>query len=98
MRVAPLVLLLPFVAAQGVRKLKLQKLPAALGNQELETAYLAEKYGGVVQAPLLGAGGSGRQVRLGNPAGVEDELFWTQEENEFGSGHNVPLSSTSAAP
>ena len=50
MRVAPLVLLLPFVAAQGVRKLKLQKLPAALGNQELETAYLAEKYGGVVEA------------------------------------------------
>lgn len=90
-RLAPLVLL-PFVAADGVHKLKLKKLPPATSNPGLESAYLAEKYGGA-QLPLVGAG-IGRNVRLSRPS-VQDgeELFWTQDEFTAEVGHNVPLSS-----
>lgn len=93
-RLAPLVLL-PFVAAEGVHKLKLKKLPPAASNPALESAYLAEKYGGRSQVPLMGAG-IGRNVRLSRPS-VEDgeELFWTQDEFSVDGGHNVPLSSKS---
>jgi saccharopepsin len=91
---APL-LLLPFAAAaDGVHRLKLKKLPPTSSNPDLESAYLAEKYGvAQSQTPLMGSGGSGRKVRLGRPGQDEDELFWTQELLTKG-GHGVPLSST----
>ncbi|KAI0335469.1 aspartic peptidase A1 [Cubamyces sp. BRFM 1775] len=89
-RLAPLVLL-PFVAADGVHKLKLKKLAPAATNPALESAYLAEKYGGGSQTPL--GPGIGRNVRLSRPM-VQDgeELFWTQDEFATEGGHNVPLS------
>lgn len=83
---APL-LLLPFVTAD-VHKLKLKKLPPGPRNNVLESAYLAEKYGG--QTPIMGAGGVGRNVRVARP---EDDLLWTQEELLANGGHGVPLSS-----
>jgi saccharopepsin len=90
---APL-LLLPFVAADGVHRMKLKKLPLTASNPSLEAAYLAEKYGaiGQSQTPLMGSGGSGRNVRLGRPGQKDDGLFWTQDEVK--DGHGVPLSST----
>jgi saccharopepsin len=87
--------LLPFTAQAKVHKLKLHKLTPAANNPELETAWLAEKYGATPQAqlPLMGSGGSGR--RIGRPTHQNGEpLFWTQEEHANG-GHSVPLSSTS---
>ncbi|KAI0723305.1 endopeptidase [Earliella scabrosa] len=89
-RLAPLVLL-PFVAADGVHRLKLKKLPPASSNPALESAYLAEKYGGA-QVPLMGAG-IGRDVRLSRPSVKDGEqLFWTQDEFAAEGGHTVPLS------
>ncbi|KAH8105845.1 endopeptidase [Cristinia sonorae] len=92
-RLAPL-LILPFVAAEGVHKLKLKKLSSAASNPALESAYLAEKYGGgQSQTPMMGLGGTGRNVRLGRPAHYEgEELFWTQNDFNANGGHNVPLS------
>jgi saccharopepsin len=91
MKLSPLFLaLIPFVSAAGVHRLKLQKIPSAASNPELEGAYLAEKYGSVsvAQFPLMGAGGSGRRVR--HPSTKDGEqLFWTQEELK--GGHGVPL-------
>lgn len=87
-------LLLSFVAADGVHRMKLKKIPLTNSNPSLEVAYLAEKYGayGRSQTPLMGLGGSGRNVRLGRPSGQEDDgLFWTQEQLK--DGHHVPLSS-----
>ncbi|KAG6831591.1 hypothetical protein H0H92_009064 [Tricholoma furcatifolium] len=87
MILTPFVLaLLPFaVSAAGVHKLKLQKLPSAPSNADLEAAYLADKYGAQLQSPLMGAGGSGRRfARPGSKDG--EDLFWTQ------GSHNVPLS------
>ncbi|KDR83702.1 hypothetical protein GALMADRAFT_262074 [Galerina marginata CBS 339.88] len=82
--------LLPFVAASGIHKLKLHKLPPAASNPELESAYLAEKYGAPLQAqfPLMGAGGSGRRVQRPTMKGNE-QLYWTQEDLK--GGHGVPL-------
>jgi len=84
-------LVLPFVAADGIHKLKLQKLPPAINNPFLETAYLAQKYGAVgpTQVPMMGAGGAGR--RFARPGKKNGEDFWTQEELK--GGHGVPLSS-----
>jgi len=93
MILSPLFLsLLPFVAASGIHKLKLKKLPTAASNPDLESAYLAEKYGAPPQAqlPLMGAGGSGRRVERPAMKGNE-QLFWTQEELK--GGHGVPLTS-----
>ncbi|KAI0375639.1 endopeptidase [Pilatotrama ljubarskyi] len=89
-RLAP-VALLPFVAADGIHKLRLKKVPPAASNPALESAYLAEKYGGRSQVPL--GAGIGRNVRLSRPT-VQDgeELFWTQDEFTTEGGHNVPLS------
>jgi saccharopepsin len=81
---APLVLL-PFASA-AVHTLKLKKIPQVSGNPSLESAYLAEKYGGPGQVPLMGAGGVGR--RFGNPVG-NDQTYWTQEDLK--GGHTVPL-------
>ncbi|KAF8076439.1 aspartic peptidase A1 [Lyophyllum atratum] len=79
--------LLPFVSA-GVHKLKLKKLPPTSSNPALESAYLAEKYGAQLQAPLMGAGGSGR--RVSRPTSKDGEqLFWTQETVK--GGHPVAL-------
>ncbi|KXN89622.1 Vacuolar aspartic protease [Leucoagaricus sp. SymC.cos] len=91
---APLVIaVLPFFTAEAkVHKFKLHKLAPAANNPELESAWLAEKYGAPSQAqlPLMGAGGSGR--RISRPALKDDEpLFWTQEEHING-GHSAPLS------
>ncbi|TCD69682.1 Vacuolar protease A [Steccherinum ochraceum] len=91
-RLAPL-LILPFAAAEGVHKLKLQKLPPSSSNPALESAYLAEKYGGGLQSPLMGLGGAGRNVRVGRPTHKDGEqYFWTQEEFNANGGHTVPLS------
>ena len=93
-RLAPLVLL-PFAAADGLHKLKLKKLAPASSNPALESAYLAEKYGGRSQVPLMGSG-IGRNVRLSRPSVQDGEvLFWTQDEFNLEGGHNVPLSSKS---
>jgi saccharopepsin len=72
--------------------MKLKKLPLTASNPSLEAAYLAEKYGaiGQSQTPLMGSGGSGRNVRLGRPGQKDDGLFWTQDEVK--DGHGVPLS------
>jgi saccharopepsin len=84
-------LLLPFVAAAGVHKFKLKKFDTAPINPSLESAYLAEKYGGQVpaQLPLLGSGGQGRRL---SSRPVDDDLYWTQEEILDG-GYKHPLSS-----
>jgi saccharopepsin len=89
---APL-LLLPFVAGDGVHRMKLKKVPLTASNPSLEAAYLAEKYSGLgrSQTPLMGSGGSGRNVRLGRPSQKNDGLFWTQEQ--VMGGHSAPLSS-----
>ncbi|TFK75870.1 aspartic peptidase A1 [Pluteus cervinus] len=87
--VAPLLLGLAASAAR-IHKLKLQKIPAAAFNPELEGAYLAEKYGVAGQAPLMGAGGVGR--RVSRPTHQDGEpLFWTQDGVQ-GGRHGVPLS------
>jgi saccharopepsin len=74
-----------------VHKLKLQKIPSAASNPELESAYLAEKYGAPqqVQFPLMGAGGSGRRVERPPTNSLGEPLFWTQEQLK--GGHGVPL-------
>ena len=95
-KLSSLLLLLPFVAAD-VHKLKLKKLQPTVQNPALETAYLAEKYGAYGQVPMMGAGGSGRNIRLTRPSHNElgQELVWTQEEFNVDGGHSVPLSSMS---
>lgn len=89
---SPLVLaLLPFASA-AVHKLKLHKLPpvAPNANPQLETAYLAQKYGVQSQLPfIMGSGGAGRRLQQQNSEG----LYWTQEEIQ--GGHSVPLTSMS---
>ena len=93
MKLFPLVLtLLPFVCANRIHKLKLHKTPSVATNTELESAYLAEKYGAlqVGQLPILGAGGSGRRTKRPTMRDGE-QLLWTQEQ--FNGGHQVPLSS-----
>ncbi|KAI0650814.1 aspartic peptidase A1 [Trametes meyenii] len=89
-RLAPIALL-PLVAADGVHRMKLKKVAPAVNNPALESAYLAEKYGGSSQVPL--GAGIGRNVRLSRPT-IQDgeELFWTQEEFAAEGGHGVPLS------
>ncbi|TRM67800.1 aspartic peptidase domain-containing protein [Schizophyllum amplum] len=80
--------LLPIAVSAEVHRLPLKKLPASLGNPDLESLHLAEKYGVLnndLQSPLFGAGGAGR--RLKNDAG--EDLFWTQEQVK--GGHGVPL-------
>jgi saccharopepsin len=87
MIISPLFLcLLPFVFAE-VHKFKLHKIPPAAYNPQLETAYLAEKYRSLSQLPLMGSGGSGRQLQLDSNG---EHLYWTQEQIE--GGHGVPLS------
>ena len=82
--------ILPLSAtAAGVHKLKLHRLPQADTNPALESAYLAEKYGGQQQL-LFGAGGTGRRLRPSNSPSSE-QMFYTQEQLK--GGHNVPLSS-----
>ena len=75
-----------------------------MDNMELQTAYLAQKYGAQAnsQTPLMGAGGSGRRLWAGRPSKNEDgeNLFWTQEtaETTLTGGHGVPLSSKDKLP
>lgn len=89
-------LLLPFVAADGIHRMKLKKIPRTSRDPAFESAYLAEKYGAQQsvqpQTPFVGSGGSGRNVRVGRPGKDDDDLFWTQEIAKQG-GHGVPLSS-----
>ncbi|KAF5363792.1 hypothetical protein D9756_000419 [Leucocoprinus leucothites] len=82
--------LLPFTTQAKVHTLKLHKLAPAANNPELESAWLAEKYGApsAAQLPLMGAGGSGRRVRPTTSESGES-LFWTQEQ--INGGHTVPL-------
>jgi saccharopepsin len=84
---AVLAVLLPLAVAD-VHRLKLHKIPPVANNPALETAYLAEKYGSQLQAPMMGAGGSGRRIRLEG----DEDLFWTQVEITKG-GSSVPLTS-----
>jgi saccharopepsin len=93
MKLSPLLLtLLPFVSANRIHKLKLHKVPSVATNAELESAYLAEKYGAPQygQLPLLGSGGSGRRMKRPTMRHGE-ELLWTQEQ--INGGHSVPLTS-----
>ncbi|KAF8914649.1 endopeptidase [Mucidula mucida] len=89
MILSSLLTLLPLVAAGGVHRMKLKKIPSAPSNPELESLYLSEKYGvpSQPQMPLMGAGGAGR--RFDAPSRGDDDLFWTQEMLK--GGHNVPL-------
>jgi saccharopepsin len=89
--VAPF-LLIPYVAAAGVHKLKLKKVDNAPINPFLESAYLAEKYGvpASAQLPLLGSGGQGRRL---DSRPQDKDLYWTQEDYPHG-GHGVPLTSS----
>ena len=94
-RLAPL-LIIPLVAAEGVHRLKLKKIPPAASNPALETAYLAQKYGAQVQTPMMGSGGYGRNIRIGRPTYQDGkDLFWTQKEIDMEGGHRVPLTSES---
>lgn len=83
-------LVLGLAASARVHKLKLQKIPAAVSNPELEGVYLAEKYGASGQTALMGVGGFGRRIQRPSSENGE-QLFWTQEELK--RGHGVPLSS-----
>jgi len=90
-------LLLPFVAANGVHRMKLKKLPAiAHEDHSLAIAQLSRKYG--AQQPLVGAGGLGRKLRpdgLVNEGRPRDDLYWTQSVEQANGGHSLPLNSTS---
>ena len=87
---ASLLVLLPLATAE-VAKLKLHKIPQVSQNPALETAYLASKYGAPQpQLPLMGAGGSGRRLRVDDQG---EDFFWTQEDASK-PGHTVPLTST----
>lgn len=93
MKLLPLFLgLLPLVCADRLHKLKLHKIPSVATNPELESAYLAEKYG-AAQVPLLG--GSGRRMRRPTMRNGE-QLLWTQEQAN--GGHPVPLTSIASFP
>jgi saccharopepsin len=89
--VAPF-LLIPYVAAAGVHKLKLKKIDPVLANPSLESAYLADKYGVLApaQTPLFGSGGEGRRL---DSRPHQDDLYWTQEDHING-GHKVHLTSS----
>lgn len=89
--VAPF-LLIPYVAAAGVHKLKLKKIDPVLANPSLESAYLADKYGVLApaQTPLFGSGGEGRRL---DSRPHQDDLYWTQEDRING-GHKVHLTSS----
>ena len=88
--VAPF-LLISYVAAAGVHKLKLKKIDIASVNPLHESAYLAEKYGvpAPAQLPLLGSGGQGRRL----DSHRDKDLYWTQEDHING-GHGVALTSS----
>lgn len=89
---AALLVLLPLATAE-VAKLKLHKIPQVSQNPVLETAYLASKYGGAQpQIPIMGAGGSGRRLRVDNQG---EDLFWTQDDATRPGHHTVPLTSMS---
>jgi saccharopepsin len=93
MKLLPLVLtLLPFACANRIHELSLHKISSVATNPELESAYLADKYGAPQpgQLPLLGAGGLGRRMKRPTMRDGE-QLLWTQEETN--GGHPVPLSS-----
>jgi saccharopepsin len=79
--------LLPLALAE-THRLKLHKLPATIPNPELESLYLADKYGATVQPeqiPLISS--PSRPVyKDGQP------IYWTQDDLK--GGHKVPLSST----
>ncbi|KAG8911624.1 Vacuolar protease A, partial [Tulasnella sp. 408] len=81
--------LLPLAVHAGVHRMKLQKLPNRSQDAVSEVAHLAQKYG--AQVPLGGFGGAGRKVAIGDK---DDNLYWTQNQQEFvhQGGHGVPLS------
>jgi saccharopepsin len=82
-------LLAPFVhAADGVHRMKLNKMPRTAPGSAEEAALLAHKYGG--QVPLAGVGGLGRKL-ANPPTAGDDQMFWTQDIVANG-GHGVPLS------
>jgi saccharopepsin len=86
-------LALPLVSA-GVHKFPLKKIQPVAANPALETAYLAQKYGGQApMQPIMGAGGEGRRMRLARPGQDAEDLYWTQDEVSVTGGHDVPLTS-----
>lgn len=92
-----LLLLIPFVAAEGgVHKLKLKKLPYEPRNPALESLYLSHKYGAPQSQLTLSGAGAGGLEQISRPLHNEngEDLFWTQEgEVVLEGGHKVPLSS-----
>lgn len=93
-------LLLPFVVADGVHRMKLKKFPAiAHEDHTAVVAQLSQKYGG--QIPLGGAGGLGRKLYTDNPFNSDrqrdyGDRYWTQGGQQVtgGYGHRLPLNST----
>ena len=80
--------LLPFVSAE-VHRLKLKKVAPTIPNPDLESLYLAEKYGAAApQVPVISS--PSRILRQFNRNG--EPIYWTQDD--VNGGHKVPLSST----
>ncbi|KAI0373777.1 aspartic peptidase A1 [Pilatotrama ljubarskyi] len=91
-RLTPTLALLPFVAAAGVHKLRLKKVSPAASNPMLESAFLAEKYGGHSKMPL--GAGIDHKMRLSRLT-VDDgeEPFWARShDSTTQDGHDLPLS------
>ncbi|OCH93722.1 endopeptidase [Obba rivulosa] len=84
---------IPLVAVESVYKLKLHKVTPAINNFALEGGYLAQKYGGQIELPWMGAGDYGRNVLIDGLAHHDEaELLWTQEDFVTEGGHIVPIS------
>ena len=78
---------LPFVSA-AIHRLPLQRLPRTIHNPDVESLYLAEKYGAPQQQSL-------NAPHISRPTTLNGEqLFWTQEDVK--EGHRVPLTSLSS--
>jgi saccharopepsin len=88
-------LLLASLATADVHRLKLKKLPPASQDPVKEALYLRQKYDTTPQLPLMGAGGVGRKFPPAKNAGKDDNLYWTQEQQDVinKGGHGVPLTS-----
>ncbi|KAF8529009.1 Asp-domain-containing protein [Hysterangium stoloniferum] len=89
---APL-FLVPYVFANGIHRMKLQKLPA-VAHEDHSAAVMQLKHKYSDQVPLAGAGGLGRRFSLVNEDRQRggDDLFWTQGDVNEQAGHGVPLS------
>jgi len=72
------------LALAGIQRLPLKKLPSSSSSPEIESLYLAEKYGAPMTPQKSFTAGRLTRPISSSPA---DDLFWTQN----GGGHSVPL-------